>query len=303
MRGNWLLATSSTGGTGALTLSGVTGWPIFTAMMGSSGSRLVEYEIAEYTDSTKTVPAKLESGIGYLNLSTLALTRTKVEATYDGTTYKPNAAGDSPSALSFGTNAANIVIFCGPSVQSHISKWPFAGGGGYASHAYVPSSWTWNGFTIVDKQAICTPLIFTHRMKNIGSVTLNLSTNAPLSSTTSLSFGFYDILDDGNVGDLIAKIDDFATMATTGSKTGTFSTKVPPIDACWGVLLGEFDNAGDAPKVAAATPTLDITSGIFSANPFGGLKYNGPYTALLSTFNGESSAGAINPPPAYSFRE
>lgn len=52
MRADFIRMTSSTGGAGALTCSAVTGFPAISEAF--TGTRLVEYTVAEYTSSAKT---------------------------------------------------------------------------------------------------------------------------------------------------------------------------------------------------------------------------------------------------------
>lgn len=101
---------NGTGGSGTLTLAAANGYPQPTSLSGTSGTQLVEYQIAEYTDSTLTTLSKMESGIGSLVLSTNVLTRTTVLKTWtSGGSY--NAAN--PTALSFGSTAANVIVTFG----------------------------------------------------------------------------------------------------------------------------------------------------------------------------------------------
>ena len=110
MIGDWIEATSSTGGSGALTLADVPGSPNYTHVFGASGSRLVSYTVLEFTDSSRATIAKSETGVGSINLSTGVLTRTVPRLTWNGTTYN----NTTPSALAFGSTPDNIRITCGP---------------------------------------------------------------------------------------------------------------------------------------------------------------------------------------------
>lgn len=117
---------NGSGGTGTLTLSSVTGWPQPSSVFGTSGTRIVYYEICEYTDATFATLAKYERGVGSLVLSTGVLTRNPA-ATWNATTYTATGA----TALSIGSTAANVQILLSantvtqapalPTVQSTIS--------------------------------------------------------------------------------------------------------------------------------------------------------------------------------------
>ena len=96
---------NGTGGTGTLTLASVSGWPQPSSVFGTSGTRMVQYEICEYTDATFATLANYERGVGSLVLSTGVLTRNPA-ATWNATTYTSTGA----TALSIGATAANVQI-------------------------------------------------------------------------------------------------------------------------------------------------------------------------------------------------
>lgn len=124
MRADFIRMTSTTGGTGTLTCTAQTGYPIVSNAF--TGTRLVDYSIAEYTDSTKVTLSKSETGIGSYNTSTEVLTRTKVLSTWSGSAYLPKfATATAPSAISFGTTAANIDIMISPMAGGIIPPVPF----------------------------------------------------------------------------------------------------------------------------------------------------------------------------------
>lgn len=113
MRANFIRMTSTSGGTGTMTCTAQTGYPIVSEAF--TGVRFIEYAIAEYTDSTKVTLSKAETGIGSYNTSTEVLTRTSVLSTWDGTDYLPKyGTSTAPTALNFGTTSANIDIMIAP---------------------------------------------------------------------------------------------------------------------------------------------------------------------------------------------
>jgi hypothetical protein len=110
-----LFTHNGTGGTSTLTVAGVTGYPQPSDVLGSSGTRLVDYEAAEYTDSTFSTLSKYEAGEGSLNLATGVLTRSVIHTTWvSGTGYN----WSNPSAVNFGNTAANIRVRLGASLRS-----------------------------------------------------------------------------------------------------------------------------------------------------------------------------------------
>jgi len=116
--------TSATGGTGALTCSAQTSYVTPAALY--TGTRLLAYEIREWTDATKTVLAKWERGVGSYVTSTEVLTRTKILATWNGTDYLPKfGTATAPTAISFGTTSANIDIIVSPLASPVLPPPPF----------------------------------------------------------------------------------------------------------------------------------------------------------------------------------
>jgi hypothetical protein len=227
-------------------------------MLGSSGTRMVDYTIREWTDNTRTTPKNFEKGIGSLNLTTMVLTRSIVERTYDGTTYKPNAAGATPAALSFGTTPANIIVMCAPSVESFLDTVPFLQQSG-SNPLYLHN--TAANFVAGDGGgtgiAIWFPVRFHTRLSRVSSASLSLKTAISLSTVSALFFGLYECPGAGgggnNIGNLIADFGNgsaISTLAATGTKTGTLTTPIANPGWCWGCLLMTFNNAGDAPAVA-----------------------------------------------------
>lgn len=102
MRASWISHTSTTGGTGDLTLVRETGKLSWVDVFGSSGTRFVEYVIEEAANN------KREAGVGSIALSTGVLARTCPMETQDGTTWD----GTVPSKISFGTTG--VVVHTGP---------------------------------------------------------------------------------------------------------------------------------------------------------------------------------------------
>jgi hypothetical protein len=125
VRGNGIRQThNGTGGTGTLTLVAVSGWPAFSNVF--TGVRFVDYEIDQYTDASKTVLAQQECGEGSIDTSTGILTRTKIDSTWNGTTYLPNpGSATAPTALNITNTAANVDIICSPSAASMMAITPF----------------------------------------------------------------------------------------------------------------------------------------------------------------------------------
>jgi hypothetical protein len=121
-----IMLTSTTGGTGTLTCTAQSGSPIPSDIW--TGTVLRNYIITEWSDATKTVEVQRERGYGSYNTSTEVLTRTKVLSTWvaSGTTFLPaDGVATAPTALNFGTTAANIDIAIEPMVGNVLTPIPF----------------------------------------------------------------------------------------------------------------------------------------------------------------------------------
>jgi hypothetical protein len=106
MLGNWIQQTTTTTGTGNLTLSTVSGYPAFSTQF-SSGQRF-QYQIL---DDTNGQP--IESGIGYLSAGALVRERiecTMVSGTFDNTT---------PTAVSLAAGTKRVI--CAMAAASFLS--------------------------------------------------------------------------------------------------------------------------------------------------------------------------------------
>lgn len=113
MRASGIRHTTTTGGTGTLTLTRETGFLSWVDIFGSSGTRFVEYCVEEAASN------KREWGIGNIALSTGVLTRTQIVATQSGTTYDATT----PGAISFGTTG--VTVSCRPLGELSPLRMPF----------------------------------------------------------------------------------------------------------------------------------------------------------------------------------
>jgi hypothetical protein len=220
---------NGTGGTGTLTLAAVSGSPQPSSVFGTSGTRLIDYAINEYTDSTFTTLAKYERGIGSLVLSTGVLTRTPY-ATWDGTTYAITGA----TALSFGNTAANIRIVCAattvtqrpaiPSVQSTI-----AGAGWTPFNTRQTADSGGATVAIAANTNYYVPVEFVYA-KPITSVAIEVTT---LAATTSARLALYDWGTDGLPQNLV-------TEFTSGTQFDCTTTGVKSVTGNWSFSPGVY---------------------------------------------------------------
>ena len=110
MLGNWIYQTTTTTGTGALSLTPVTGLPAFSTQFAASES----FQYAILDDATG---APFERGIGYLDGSG-NLVRAKPLATMTGGTYS------GAPATAFNLAAGTKRVICAASSHSHIGAAP-----------------------------------------------------------------------------------------------------------------------------------------------------------------------------------
>jgi hypothetical protein len=97
MLGNWIRQTTTSTGTGNLTLVAITGFPQFTDQFGLTD--YFYYTILNDSDGTP-----LESGIGHLSSSTV-MVRDKVLATYVAGTYSDN----DPAAVTLAAGTKRVI--------------------------------------------------------------------------------------------------------------------------------------------------------------------------------------------------
>lgn len=115
MRLNYIGGQSSTGGTGALTLTAAGGLALPASAF--VADQAVDYSIVEYSDSTLATVVRAESGFGTVSSGNV-LTRSAPRTTWNGTTYVQAAA----SALSFGTS--NVRVYVSPIAEGGPNSYP-----------------------------------------------------------------------------------------------------------------------------------------------------------------------------------
>jgi hypothetical protein len=243
--------TSSTGGTGALVGTPMPGWPSFVSVFGTGVVR-VGYVILEFTDATLATLARAESGLGDFNGTTLTLTRSKILATWNGTTY----VNISPAALSFGTTPLNIRILCSPQagIVPGLSM-PFYNTSP-SDNLGLPSGHAINlGGTaaMVSANEFYVP----YQWLGVGEVIQAAIWVTTAVAATGVKCALYETLTTGLPGRKIvdlASTTPFATTAT-GAKTATISFWLPPGWYYIGLI------ANGAPVLKAPTDWLASTAG------------------------------------------
>ena len=232
---------NGTGGSGTITLASVTGYPQPTDWMGTSGTRIVYYEISEYTDSTLVTLSKYERGIGSLVLSTNVLTRTPVLTWTSGGSYVTSGA----TKLTFGNTAANVRIMLGASAATqspgHLTLAASAPGPSVNTYLPIDTRQTFDstvaGKTLVNGERWYWPVEFIGGTP-ITTVAIQCST---LGASGAARLGVYDWDTDGLPGNLIREFTAAAQfdLTTTGQKTITPAAPIwiPP-GLYWLLLQG-----------------------------------------------------------------
>ena len=121
MLGNWIQQTTTTTGTGNLTLSTVTNYPAFSSQF-ASGQRF-QYQILD-----DTTGAPIESGIGYLSGG--ALVRERIECTMVSGTFD----NTSPSAVTLAAGTKRVICAASMASVSGTAAGIFAPSGGFSGH-------------------------------------------------------------------------------------------------------------------------------------------------------------------------
>lgn len=123
MLGNWIKQTTTTTGTGALTLSAVSGFPTFSSQF--AASERFAYAIVD--DATG---GPIERGIGYIDGSG-NLVREKPMATFVGGVY----TGVNPSAANLPSGTKRVV--CAAGAQTALTSSPAAFAGTYKGYGDI----------------------------------------------------------------------------------------------------------------------------------------------------------------------
>lgn len=245
MLGNWISQTTTTTGTGALTLAAVTGYPTFAAQF-VLGQRF-EYMLLN-DDGTP-----LEAGIGYL-ASTTSLVREFVKATYSAGTYNDNGA--TAVALGAGSKRVICAVEAG-NVRPGLSAVQTAFGANITFPDGLQLSS--NGKTLGANTPIASCL-FWPGGKPITGLAVSVSTAAG-SGADRIQAGLYSVLPSGLPGDLICRSGDMLPN-TTGNKVGSLvgGNRRLPAGWYWWVVASSINpvvlayNGGNLAHGAIATP-------------------------------------------------
>lgn len=218
---------NGTGGSGTLTLASVTGWPQPSSVFGTSGTRIVYYEICEYTDTTFATLANYERGVGSLVLSTGVLTRNPA-ATWNATTYTSTGA----TALTIGNTAANVQILLSANTVTQAPALPIAQSTIGGASGLTPfntrqtADSSAGALTLSSNTNYYMPVEFRFG-KPLTSVAIEVTT---LASATSARLAIYDWGTDGLPQNPIVEFTSSTQFdcTSTGVKSVTGNWFIPP---------------------------------------------------------------------------
>lgn len=256
MRADFLTGSSSTGGTGALTLQDVTGLPGFENFF--AGTRLVEYTVLEFTSSAQTVLKQAECGIGSFVNSTKVLTRTTIEQSWDGTNLFPNwSAGTAPSAITFGSTAANIQVICAPVAASAWLQWPYTStlGDNIGVCQVGVSAVATDIVAVANQTAYYIPCIFPARQAQFTKMSVRIGATGYVGGSSSIIGALYEIASNGRPGKkLVDWPVTFGALAANTTLTSAAATAFPNPGPCYAAVLTAFSGGAGVPQLAALSP-------------------------------------------------
>jgi hypothetical protein len=212
MLGNWIKQTTTTTGTGALTLSTVSGYAAFSDQF-ASGQRF-QYQILDAATG-----APIESGVGYLSGGTLV--RERIEATIVSGTFD----NSTPSAVSLASGTKTVI--CGLSMSSALSTVPgtFAPSGGFRGYGDAVTAQGGGGnIALVNQRAIALPF---WAVSNQEIDALVVRVTAAGTSGSLIRGAIYSVGADG-LPDVKLAESGTADGTTTGQKFLTFTAFRPP---------------------------------------------------------------------------
>jgi len=251
MINHWAAMTTTTTGTGSLSLTSISGWPTLDDIAGQS--RAFRYDILD--DATG---APLASGIGTLSAST-TLARGANESTYASGAYTPLgsvmslAAGTKRVIL---TAMANDVSPALPTVQ-----------GSFGQKLVLPEGlWPSNQTATLTANVVFASCLRWSSARPLSSLACQIST-AQGTGSDRLQLGVYACKENGLPGNLICRTGDILPNST-GLKTAVLSggtIELPPafywFAICCSVNPTMFAyDAGSSAKAVLATP-MGHTSG------------------------------------------
>lgn len=210
MLGNWIKQTSTTTGTGALTLSAVTGFPDFASQFAVNE----RFSYAIIDDSTG---GPIERGIGYIDGSG-NLVRSVPMATFSGGTY----VGANASAVSLSAGTKRVV--CVEGAQTALTSTPGVWAATHKGYGSLGLSGAASTLLMVADRAYAVPFAAAVDA-DIESVKFSVTTAA--TSGVQAKISIFSVGSDGLPGIKLAESSGVA-VDTLGIKTASFTRFRPP---------------------------------------------------------------------------
>lgn len=219
MLGNWIYQTSTTTGTGNLTLTPVAGYPTLSSQFAAND--LIKYQILD-----DTTGAPIESGIGFINGGG-ELVRSTPQVSYIGTTYSETNV----SAVNLPVGTKRVI--CAAGAGTLIAAAPAAAPAtvkGYGD-AHTAATVTTSTLTVVNRAAAI-PFI-----RSVDQPLTGVAFRNNQAGTGSAKFGIYTIGADGLPSRLIAETAAIGLSGATGNKVAAFPAPVNPPERFFIVFL------------------------------------------------------------------
>jgi hypothetical protein len=291
--------TSATGGTGALTCTAQTGYPAVSDAI--TGTRFVNYSIAEYTSSAKTQLSQAETGIGSYVASTGILTRTAPKTTWASSAYLPKfGTATAPTALSFGTTSANIDITVSPVVFNGSVAIPFQSaavanvsdglGSGPLNMSGSGTLSATSGLVYYSPILLPIPLMYSQ---------FSLRSTATLTGgSPTLDCSLYEIANDGMPGRALVSFNQITGFGTIGNySSSALSTPIflPPAWYWQGFCYNAGGASGTFGTKGSSNNNASPAGMLFASGYTYALTVTGTLTDPATAPTGFASGGNNNP--------
>lgn len=245
MFANGIKQTTTTTGTGNLTLSSVSGFPTFASKF-STGTNGDPFHYAIIRDSDGV---GMEWGIGHLSSSTV-LVRDKILATWDGTsTYSDQA----PTALSLAAGTYRVICVDNAAarpIAANAVDTTLSGATKYLLGAQIVAN---PGANVAFANGTCQLVPFRlDQVATVSGVSVKVNTLASTGTTKNMRGAIYAVDKDGHPGNLIAESSAGVSTATTGVKGLTFAASVRLLPGWYFIALLTDGNPNIAGSNAAA---------------------------------------------------
>jgi hypothetical protein len=289
---------AGTSGNGAVTMTAISGYPTFTAALGSA-TRTVVYVMEQ------TSTHQMEKGMGSVS-SAGVLTRTRPQVTWDGTTFKDGSSG-AVTALAFGSTptAGDVVIRLTPTAEQMFpalhSRSVLSTGDSWRDYPlsmHLNASNSGQTWTMATGSQYYT----LYRMDMAGLLSgIQIEVFGTAVNPSNVKLGLYEIGPDGMPGNLIVAFNTISTN-TTGIKadtaTATWSTGGPVWVTPGWYAVGFIADAAVPVRGSAMAAVTQYASPFGRVNGYGqgyGVLVSQAYTSgLQAAFSGTPTIATNN---------